>query len=82
MGERVPRDQYPWWVKVSLWGVPGRAGVWACFGLSVLAAVGCVTYAVLMNDPRLFSGLLFLFGAFMYWVTIRWVDEHGSWDPT
>jgi len=80
MAGRVPRKQYPWWVKLSLWGVPGRAGVWACFGLSLLLAVACVAYAILANDPRLYTGLLFLLAALPYWLTIRWVDEHGSWE--
>lgn len=42
MADRVPRAEYPWWVKLRLWGVPGRAGLWMYFGLSVAAAVGCV----------------------------------------
>jgi hypothetical protein len=80
MADRVPREQYPWWVKFGLWGVPSRTGAWAFVGLSVLLAVGCVAYAVLANDPRLYVGLLFLLAALAYWLAIRWVDRHGSWD--
>jgi hypothetical protein len=78
MGERVPRSQYPWWVKVSMWGVPGRWGLWAFFALSIVLAVGCVVYG--FWDWRFFYGIAFLFSALMYWLSIRWVDRHGSWN--
>jgi hypothetical protein len=74
---RVPRRRYPWWVKVSLWGVPGRAGLWAFVALSVAMAVGCVVYA--LWDRRFYWGAAFLFSALMYWLSIRWIDRHGSW---
>ena len=75
--ERVPRIGYPWWVKLSLWGVPGRAGLWAFVALSVAASVGCVVYG--FWDRRFFFVVGFLFSALMYWLSIRWVDRHGSW---
>lgn len=77
--DRVPRAEYPWWVALSLWGVPGRAGVWAFFWLSVGLAVGCVVYG--LWDARFFYGAAFLFSALMYGLTIRWVDRYGSWGP-
>ncbi len=79
MAQRVPRSEYPWWVKLSMWGVPGRAGLWAFVALSVAAAAGCVAYGFV--DPRFFIGALFLFSALMYWLSIRWVDRYGSWGP-
>jgi hypothetical protein len=77
MAGRVDRADYPWWVKVSLVGVPGRAGQWFFVGLSIAAAVACVVYG--FWDPRFFGGVLFLFSALMYWLTIRWIDRYGSW---
>jgi len=79
MTDKVSRDRYPWWVKASLWGLPNRAAVWAFVGLSVLAAVGCAAYAVAAGNSRWYAGLLFLLAALMYWLSIRWVDRHGSW---
>ena len=79
MAKRVPRSDYPWWVKLSMWGVPGRAGLWAFVALSVAAAVGCVVYG--FWDQRFFFGVGFLLSALMYWLSIRWVDRHGSWSP-
>ena len=76
----MPRDQYPWWVKVSLWGLPSRAAVWAFVWISIALAIGCVCYAALMSNRRMFTGILFLIAAFMYWISIRWVDRHGSWN--
>jgi hypothetical protein len=49
MSDRVPRNKYPWWVKVSMWGVPGRSGLWAFFALSVIAALCCVVYGFLRD---------------------------------
>lgn len=79
MNRPVPKSHYPWWVKVSLWGLPGRAWVWAFVWLSVALAVGCVGYALAAPDPRFLGGAGFLFAALMYWLSIRWVDRHGSW---
>jgi hypothetical protein len=71
------REEYPWWVKVSLWGLPNRAAVRVFVWLSVLAAVACGVYG--FWDGRFFVGLLFLLAALMYWLSIRWVDRNGSW---
>lgn len=79
MSARVPREDYPWWVKLGLWGVPGRAGAWAFVALSILLAVGCAAYAIVSNDTRFYIGLLFLLSALAYWLAIRWVDKYGSW---
>ena len=79
MAERIPREHYPWWVKFSLWGVPGREAAWAFVVLSIVAAAGSTAYAVTMGDRRAFVGILFLLAALIYWLSIRWVDRHGSW---
>ncbi len=34
----------PLWVKVGLWGLPGRSSAWAFVWLSLAVAVGCVAY--------------------------------------
>ena len=78
MANRVPRSQYPWWVKLSMVWVPGRMGLWAYFVISVALAIGCAIYG--FWDRRFFYGTLFLFSALMYALSIRWVDRHGSWD--
>jgi hypothetical protein len=77
MAGPVPRASYPWWVKLSMWGVPGRAGLWAFVALSVALAGGCVVYG--FWEKRFFLGIGFLLSALMYWLSIRWVDRHGSW---
>jgi hypothetical protein len=77
MNGRVPREEYPWWVKLSLWGVPNRAAAWVFVWLSVLLAVAFVAYG--FWDSRYFVGLLFLLAALWYWLALRWVDHNGSW---
>jgi predicted transporter len=80
MADRIPRQSYPWWVKVSLWGLPNKVSVWAFVCLSLMCAVGCVVYAWTVGNPRWYAGLLFLLAALIYWLSIRWVDSNGSWD--
>lgn len=75
---RKTRKEYPFWVKMGLWGVPGRAGMWGFVWLSVVCAVACGVYG--LWDPRFFFGLLFLVSGLMYWLTIRWVDKNGVWE--
>jgi hypothetical protein len=79
MPQPIPRSQYPLWVKLSLFGVPGRRGLWAFLVLSLGSAIACAAYG--LRDPRSFylAGL-FLVATFLYWSAIRWVDRHGSWD--
>jgi hypothetical protein len=79
MSDRVPRSEYPWWVKLSMWGVPGRWGLWMFVAISIAVAIGSVVYGVIW-DLRYVVGVLFLFSALIYWLSIRWVDRHGSWD--
>ena len=79
--ERSPgpdqRRNYPWWVKLSIWRVPGRAGLWGFVALSLALAIGSVIYG--FWDHRFFLGAAFLFSALIYWLSIWWIDRHGSW---
>jgi hypothetical protein len=85
MTGRVPREQYPWWVKFTLLGVPGRRGQWFSVWLSLASAVACIAYGILNPGSRLgffvlvVGGVGFTLAAAMYWLTIRWIDRHGTW---
>jgi hypothetical protein len=76
--ERVARANYPWWVKLSLLGVPGRGGLWAYVAICLAAGVGSVVFG--LHDARFKIGGVFALGALPYWLSIRWIDRHGSWD--
>jgi len=78
MDEKVPRSNYPVWVKLTLLGVPGRAGLWFFVWFSVFVAVACVVYG--FWDARFFAGAFFLVSALMYWAAIRWIDQNGTWE--
>ncbi len=80
MTVRVSYERYPWWVKFSLWGLPGRAYVLGFAWLSVLIAVGLSGYLSYVGHRRWYIGLLFLAGALLYWQSVRWVDRNGSWE--
>lgn len=85
MDQRVPRDQYPWWVKVSLMGAGSRSAQWIFVWLSLLAAVGSIAYGLVVSRSTLgviiavVGGVGFVISAAMYWLTIRWIDRHGTW---
>ena len=80
MSGRLSRAQYPWWVRVSLWGLPRRSAVLGFAWLSVAAAVGVSGYAAWVGNPRWYGGMVFLLAAFLYWRAVRWVDRNGSWE--
>ncbi len=80
MGKPIPEKSYPWWVKISLWGLPGRAYGLAFAGVSVLACTGTCAYLIRIGHPLWYAGLFFLWAALLYWLSVRWVDRHGSWE--
>ena len=67
----------PLWVKLGLWGLPNRVSAWVFFWLSLALAAGCVAYG--FRDGRFFLGGLLVFAALWYYLSIKWVDQHGSW---
>ncbi|MBY0524297.1 MAG: hypothetical protein K2R98_12905 [Gemmataceae bacterium] len=73
----VDRNDWPFMVRLGLWGLPSRGSAWAFFWLSVAIAVGCVTYG--FARPVFFFGGFLIFSALWYYVAIRWVDRHGRW---
>jgi hypothetical protein len=78
MENRVPRSGYPLWVKLSLWGVPGRRGLWAFVIVSLACGVAALVYG--LRDPRYFPAAIIGVAAVPYWLAIRWVDRHGTWE--
>jgi hypothetical protein len=79
MDGRVPRAQYPIWVKISLWGVPGRRGLWMFVALSIACGLASMIYG--LWQTKYFIGGLLAVAAIPYWLSIRWIDAHGSWEP-
>lgn len=71
------RSMWPVMVRLGLWGLSNRASAWAFFWLSIALAVASVAYG--FKDPRFFAGSLLVFAALWYYLSIRWVDQHGSW---
>jgi hypothetical protein len=79
MPDPIPYERYPWWVKVSLAGLPTRGAVrafaWLCL---VTAPVGCA-WAAWAGYTRWYACALFVVAALLYEASVRWVDRHGSW---
>ena len=76
MEEKQPVAR-PWWVRVTLWGLPNRisalAFVWLCVGF----ATACVVLG--FRNPLISLGALSLLPALGYLRAVRWVDTHGGW---
>jgi signal peptidase I len=77
MIEQPERSKWPLWVRTGLWGVPNRAAAWAFVWFCVAIAIGCVAYGFV--DQRFFGGGGLALAALWYYLSIRWVDQHGRW---
>ena len=79
MRRRVSRSEYPLWVKASTWGIPGRGGLWG-FVVFSLACSGLLFAHGLRTGRWLDVAVILALAALPYWLSIRWIDEHGSWN--
>lgn len=79
MTNPVPPSEYPWWVKVSIWGVPGRKGLWAFVAISLLGGL-ILTTCGFWNAEFFRLGPAVTLAAIPYWLSIRWIDRYGSWE--
>ena len=88
MTERMPPAAYPWWVKLCMIGARSRRAMVAYMWLSAAAAVLLVGLAVInAGTLRASTATILWVGAAAlalavpwYWLAIRWIDSHGSWD--
>jgi hypothetical protein len=83
MNEHVPKDRYPWWVRFALFGFGrhSRRSLWIWALISIALAGVLVAFGLWADVPflavvGLIGGIL---GGAQYWLTIRWIDQHGSW---
>jgi len=74
----VNRSKWPALVQVGLWGLPNRASAWFFCWLSIALAVASIPAGMLVH-PICFAGALLVFAALWYYLSIRWVDQNGSW---
>ena len=76
MEEKQPVAR-PWWVKLTLWGLPNRTSalsfVWLCVGLAIV----CVFLG--FRDRRFSLGAVWILPGLGYLRAVRWVDKHGGW---
>jgi hypothetical protein len=67
----------PWWVRLTLWGLPNRASalafVWFC------VAIAMVFVMLGFRDRRFSFGGIWVLAALGYLRAIRWVDKNGGW---
>lgn len=69
----------PWWVAVSLWGMPTRGAMWLWFWCAIAAGLATVGWALVSGSVGFYGGALMFFAAIPYWMTIRWMDAHRAW---
>jgi hypothetical protein len=76
MADKQPSSR-PWWVRVTLWGLPNRASALFCVWLCVGIALGSVFLG--FRHWWFSFGAVAILGALGYLWAVRWVDEHGGW---
>jgi hypothetical protein len=78
----APPRQYPWWVRITMLGSSSRRALRFWSGMYLVSAVASVLYGIWFEDDLtfglLFAALFFLL-ALAHWLTIRWIDRHGTW---
>jgi hypothetical protein len=75
--ERKSGHPRPWWVKLSLWGLPNRA--WALFFVWLCVAFATAFVLLGFRDRRFSVGAVWLLPALGYLRAVRWVDSNGGW---
>lgn len=73
--------QKPFWVKLFLFGLPGRGSAVACYW--VCLAIGFIVGGISLGAGQIGWGVaLVLYGigaAVGYAETIKWMDRHEAW---
>ena len=75
---RVEQFRYPWWVTLGMLGLHNRASVVIFIWISFVLAAGSTLMG--LWHPRFYYVCLLLIAALMYWLQMRWIDRHGTWD--
>ena len=73
------RAMWPAWVRLGLWGLPNRASAWLFVWLSLACAAAAIPAGFLLH-PVCFVGVLMIFAALWYYLSIRWVDQNSRWN--
>ncbi len=73
----LDRSNWPSMVRFALWSIRSRAAAWTFFWFSLAITAGCIAYGFV--NPLAFIGGLMVFSALWYYLSIRWVDQHGKW---
>ena len=55
----------PIWVRLALWGVPGRRSAWLFVWLSIALAIGCVAYGFVRREFFI-GGIIFIAAIWYY----------------
>jgi len=45
--------------------------------ISFAISLGCLAYG--FRDPLYFFGVFVALAAIPYWLSVRWIDAHGTW---
>lgn len=81
--QRVPRDQWPWWVRLASTGAPSRGALLFWAGLYFVSAVVSVLVGIFLEDDLVyalaFAGLFLVLGG-GHWLAARWLERHGAWE--
>lgn len=76
------RTDWPFWVKMGLWGIADRGTAWIYFWLSLLLVTGTAAISLMGLLPwwLFVTAVVGLFAPLWYVTAILWVDSHGGWE--
>jgi len=69
----MERKDWPWWVRLSLVGIPTRKAALVWCALAIVLGIGA---AIFFNDAE---WLVIWIAAILYYVPMKWVDRNGGW---
>ena len=74
--ERV--DHMPWWVWFGLLNIETRKGALILLSASLTFTVICIPLSYYLDDWSWLAMMVPI--SLWYWLCIRWVDQHASWE--
>jgi hypothetical protein len=72
------KDGMPELVYWGLWGINSKLTAYLYFIICLILGLASLFYG--FKEPIFFSGVFLLVAAFWYYYSIRWVDNHSSWN--
>jgi len=75
----VDRSEWPIMVRLGLMWISKRSSALIWTAIIAAIAIGCIIAGFIIDNVFFFSGVVCVFSALWYYLAIRWVDKHSTW---